>query len=425
MVQRRKAAAALALLGLAMAISADAAGPTTRLVSKAANGDPAADGTDATAISGDGTVAAFTSNAENLPQADGTNHVYARDTAAAKTFLVSRTSDGDAATEGSQNPWLSTSGRHVVFSSQATNLPEGDGSTRLIYLHDLQTRKTRLISQSSEGDPTDGVSDDPSISGDGRFVAFRSSSSNLPGAESIGEGLYVHDRETAKTFLASRASDGTAAEVYNGGQVSADGRHVVFSSVSSDLPSGDGSTERIYVRDLGASKTKLASKSTQGDLPDGDCGYPALDGDGDVAVFTCTASNLPGGDGSTPLVYARETGGGGTTRLTSKNADGDSAEDSTYDPFVSANGRTVSFYTDSDNLPGTDEASDVYLYDLRERKLSVASRNSDGDTADDSSEAYPPSLSRDGSHALFRTNASNLPGTGGFYTQLFIRGPLD
>ena len=425
MVPRRYAAAAFVLLGVAMAIPAGAAGPSTKLVSKASNGDPAADGSDSTAISGDGTVAAFTSNSENLPQADGTNHVYARDTAAAKTFLVSRTTDGAPATEGSQNPWLSTSGRHVVFSSQATNLPEGDGSTRQIYIHDLQTRRTRLISQSSEGDPADAQSDDPSISGDGRFVAFRSSSSNLPGSESIGEGLYVHDRDTGNTVLASRASDGTPAEVYDGGHISAGGRDVVFSSVSSDLPGGDGSTERVYVRDLGESKTKLASRSTQGDLPDGNCGYPALDGDGDVAVFICTATNLPGGDGNTPLVYARELDGQGATRLASRNADGDPATDSSYDPFVAANGRAVSFYTDSDNLPGTEDAYDVYVYDVRDRRLRVISRNSDGDPADDSAESYPPSLSRDGSYGLFRTNASNLPGTGGSYTQLFMRGPLD
>ena len=45
--------------------------------------------------------------------------------------------------------------------------------------------------------------------------------------------------------------------------------------------------------------------------------------------------------------------------------------------------------------------------------------------ADDDAEAYPPSLSRDGSYAVFRSNASNLPGTDGMYTQLFVRGPLD
>ena len=366
---RTAAAAASGLLALVLAIPAVAAGPKTKLVSKAGNGDPAANGTDSTAISGDGSVTAFTSNADNLPQGDGTTvQVYARDADAAKTLLVSRSSKGDVGDDGSQSPWFSSSGRYVAFESYASNLPDGDGSTRRMYVHDLETRTTRLVSKNSDGEPADASVNSAGLSGDGRRAAFSSQAENLPGAASIAYGLYVHDRTTDKTSLASRASDGTPVESGEG-QISSGGGHVVFSSQSSDLPGGDGSTDRVYVRDLDAGTTKLASKNTQGEAADDNCDDASVAGDGSVAIFTCTATNLPGGDGATPLVYARDLGAG-TTRLVSRNQDGDPAENSSYDPFVSANGRVVSFYSDSDNLPGTDGEEEVYAYDLRASKAS-------------------------------------------------------
>ena len=67
----------------------------------------------------------------------------------------------------------------------------------------------------------------------------------------------------------------------------------------------------------------------------------------------------------------------------------------------------------------------MYVYSAGSGKLTVASRNSAGNFAEDSSEAYPPALSRTGAYIAFRTNAENLAGTDGMYTQLFVRGPLD
>ena len=425
MASRHSAAlAASVLLAVGLVVPAAAAGPTTRLVSKAANGDPAASSTDFSAISGDGSVAAFTSNADNLPQGDGpATQVYARDTDAAKTLLVSRTSDGDVGDDISGEPWLSTSGRFVAFGSRASNLPDGDGSTQRMYVHDLKTRTTRLLSKNSDGEVANENAYPAGLSANGRFAAFRSAGENLPGAAAIDVGLYVHDRTTGKTRLVSKTSDGTPVEP-DSTQISSDGDHVVFSSQSSDLPAGDGSTYRIYMRDLKAGTTKLVSKNSQGDVANEGCGYGSVASDGSVVAFTCQATNLPGGDGTTPLVYARDLDAG-TTRLVSRNQGGDPAEDSAYDPFLSGNGRVVSFYTDSDNLPGTDGEFDVYTFDLRTGKLRVVSRNSEGELTDEFAETYPPALSRDGSYVVFRSSGSNLPGGNGTTTQLYLRGPLD
>ena len=224
------------------------------------------------------------------------------------------------------------------------------------------------MSETSDGEPANANVSSAGLSGDGRLAAFSSQADNLPGSASIAYGLYVHDRTTGETSLGSRASDGTPVESGEG-QISSGGGHVVFSSQSSDLPGGDGSADRVYVRDLDAGTTKLASKSTQGEAADDNCDDASVAGDGSVAIFTCTATNLPGGDGATPLVYARDLGEG-TTRLVSRNQGGEPAEASSYDPFVSSNGRVVSFYSDSDNLPGTDGVEDVYAYDLQGQRAS-------------------------------------------------------
>lgn len=414
---------ALALAGAALVAAAGAAGPTTRLASKANNGDAAENGSDASAISGNASAAAYVSTADNLPQGDGTTvQVYLRDLESNKTRLVSRNSAGEAGDDGSRAPWLSGSGGLIAFQSEASNLPQGDGTTDLIYVHDREAEKTRLVSVNSDGEAADEDSREPSLSADGRYAAFDSSASNLPEAGEIATGIYVHDRRSGRTKLVSRAQDGTPVEASEG-QISAEGTHVVFTSNADTLPAGDGSTYRIYVRDLDTGQVKLASKTPAGDAPDGDCQDEAVSGDGSIAVFTCSADNMPGGDGTTYRVYARDLDDG-TTRLLSKDPGGEVATNDAYDPFVSANGRVASFYSDSNNLPGPNDTSDVYTYELGSGKLTVVSRNSAGEAGDDDSEAYPPSLSRDGSYALFRTNSENMPGSDGFYTQLYVRGPL-
>ncbi len=418
----RLGGAALAVLVALSVLPATAAGPKTRLASQGNTGEPAANGSDASAISGNGAVAAFISNSDNLPQGDGTTvQVYVRDFDAEKTRPASRASNGEVADEDSREPWLSASGRLVAFSSRATNLPAGDGSIVQVYMHDRVTGKTRLVSKTSAGVAGDASSRVPSLSGNGRYVAFASSAGNLPGADSIDSGLYIHDRKRRKTRLGSKAADGTPVEAIDG-QISGDGNHLVFQSNASELPQGDGDTYRVYVKDLRSGTVRLASATSAGLPANDNCGDEALSNDGSAAVFTCYADNMPGGDGVTRLVYIRDLVNG-TTRLVSKSNSGDAAEEAAYDPFISGNGKIVNFYTFSNNLPGLDDVEDVYVYTVTKRRVALASRNSAGQAVEDDSEAYPPSLSRNGAYIVFRTNGDNLPGSGSG-TQLYRRGPL-
>src|SRR4051812_6378793 len=182
--RRRAILTGIFALTLSVAL-ASGAGPKTRLASQTSTGEPAANGSDVTAISGNGQRAAFQSNSANLPGANGKEQVYAYDLKTGKLKLASQDGVGDPGDQASFDPWLSGSGRFVAFRSMASNLPGGDGSTGEIYVRDLKRGITRLASRNPDGDPADGSANDASISDGGRFVAFESAAPNLPGSASI------------------------------------------------------------------------------------------------------------------------------------------------------------------------------------------------------------------------------------------------
>src|SRR5262249_21735336 len=159
-------------------------------------------------------------------------------------------------------------------------------------VRDLQTNTTTLASRASgaNGSKGNNRSLDPSISGDGRFLAFDSSASNLgPADTDIGEDIFVRDMQTNTTTLASRATglngakgDGTSPAIW------ADGRYVAFEGFSNVLnPAGDSVSGNIYVRDLQANTTTLASRSagSTGATGNGFAENPAISADGRFVAF--------------------------------------------------------------------------------------------------------------------------------------------
>src|SRR5688572_14148618 len=177
---------ALVALVALMAIPAAAGQGATRLVSQTSGGDPANGDSFDGGVSANGRYVSFESSADNLPGDAGFTNVYLHDRQTGNTRLISKTSGGDPATDGdSDDPSISTDGRFVAFESAADNLPgpnfPADEFDSNVYLHDRQTGNTRLISKTSGGDPADDDSEDPFIGGGGRFVAFESAADNLPG----------------------------------------------------------------------------------------------------------------------------------------------------------------------------------------------------------------------------------------------------
>jgi Tol biopolymer transport system component len=416
----KQAIVAVALLSCILSLVATpaaAGGPKTRLVSVTSAGDPVA-GTDQTVISGNGLFVAFQANANQLPGMDGIPDVYVHDVAAGKTRLASRTSSGAPADGPSQQPSLSGDGNLVAFQSTADNLPGGDGSTLRVYVHNRETGKTTLASKTSGGTPVEAR--DPFISRNGRLAAFRSDDPALPGEDGIPQA-YVRDLDTGKTKLVSKTTAGMPAEGFDP-SLSADGRFVVFLSQDSDLPGGDGSTSQIYVHDRQAGTTELVSRTDAGvGAYGGGCWWPAISGNGRFAAFYCYSPNLPGGSLNTSQVYVhdRELD---DTEIVSVNSSGDPAGDDSYDPSLSNSGRYVTFYSLANNLPGNADASDAFRHDRQSNKTAVVSKNSAGAVANEFGDTFDPSMSADGRWVAFRASGTNMPG--GTVSHSYIRGPL-
>lgn len=209
-------------------------------------------------ISADGSFVAFWSNATNLVPGDtnGFRDVFVHDRQTGSTTRVSVATSGaqaDGASGGasvnsSNTLDISDDGRFVVFWSDATNLVPGDtNGVTDIFRHDRLTGETIRVSVGTGGTQSNARSDQPKISGDGRFVVFNSDASNLDSRDQNGlPDVFIHDTQTGQTQVFSLNLDMT--NTGNGGSffpdISADGRVIVFSSDASDLVAGDTNDAR-------------------------------------------------------------------------------------------------------------------------------------------------------------------------------------
>ena len=159
------------------------------------------------AISGDGRFVAFVSAATNLVTGDNNNaaDIFVRDRQAGTTTRVSVTSTGGQANGASSDPAISADGRYVAFVSRATNLVAGDtNGVRDVFVHDRQTGATTRISVNSSENQGNAESLAPSLSADGRYVAFASSASNLvTGDTNSTSDVFVRDRQAGTTTRVS------------------------------------------------------------------------------------------------------------------------------------------------------------------------------------------------------------------------------
>jgi hypothetical protein len=318
-----------------------------------------------------------------------------------KTVLVSKTGQGDPAEAGSfsDSATLSDGGRLVAFYSDADNLP-GNDSYYDVYVHDRQAGSTRLVSQTSSGDPADGHSQQSSISGNGRFVVFYSDADNLP-----GEGpIYVRDLETQRTRVVVDTPSPTANTFLTGQAISSDGRFIVFSSADPSLPGP--STHQVYRYDRRADATRLVSRNSQDDPADEGSSSGAISDGGRYVAFTSSATNLPQGDGSTERVYVRDLTAG-TTRLVSKTSGGDPLPYRAASPTISGSGRVVAFEAILQSSKDCIE-SRIYVHDRKTGTTQIGSRNTSDEIAEECS--HRPLLSDDGRLLSFDSTAENLPG---------------
>jgi Tol biopolymer transport system component len=258
------------------------------------------------AISDDGRHVAFSSEANNLVNGDTNNvpDIFVHDRQTGQTRRVSVASDGAEANGSSGAVDISIDGRYVTFSSAATNLVAGDTNGKAdIFVHDLQTGGTTRVSVNSSGVQADGGGADPAISGDGRYVVFLSDSGNLdPRADEYrgNDLVYVHDRQIGQTTLASVASDGTILTVglFDQPTISRDGRYVAFPFY--DKGNNDGILD-IWVRDLQTGESRQVAGGN-----DSSFGASLSADGKVVAFWSGASNMVGGDTNGVPDVFVRE-----------------------------------------------------------------------------------------------------------------------
>jgi Tol biopolymer transport system component len=273
---------------------------TTRCVSVNSNGHEGNQHSHAPSISADGTLIAFDSSATNLAGDkcdNGFNHVFVHDLTAGTIQCVSVRSGGDEGNGDSFDPSISADGRVVVFQSTATNLADrcSNGNSH-IYLHNLVTGETSCISVNNDGKQSNGNSALARISGDGRFVSFQSNPTNFTARCSNGFiHIFVRDTLAERTTCASidnHGNEGNQDSVQP--SISSDGRFVAFSSAASNL-TGNRCTAgnlQVFVRDRADETTKCASLGPKNVEGNSESINPSISANGTLVTFESDSNNL-------------------------------------------------------------------------------------------------------------------------------------
>jgi Tol biopolymer transport system component len=331
------------------------------------------------AVSGDGRYVAFVCSAPNIVPGDNNafTDVFVRDRVAGTTTLASVPQAGGIITSGGcDHPVLSADGRYVAFDSTASNLVAGDGGFADIFVRDRVAGTTERISQTAGGTGGNADSIRPHISGDGRWVVFATSATNLvPSAANGLIQILRKDRQTGALDPVSVSSFGGAGDDNSFmSRISDDGRWVSFDSFASNLVSGTSGFDDVFLRDMLLGQTRLLSV--------------------------------------TPAFAAAGFGGA--------------------NPSLSGDGRRVAFESSSQDLaaPDVGSFSDVFTRDLGTNLTTLQSVSTAGVQGDSSSTGDLPNnggiaLSRDGRWLAFDSLASNFaPGDAPSSHDVFLRGPF-
>jgi Tol biopolymer transport system component len=373
------------------------------------------------------------------------------------TFLVSQSSEGVQANRLSEQPAITASGRWVAFTSEASTLVPGDtNGSEDVFVRDTEQNVTVRLSLSNVGEQGNDDSFQPSISSDGRFVAFASAATNfIPGCSEFcgGPYVYVRDRDLdgngvfdqemvdeepgVATVMISVDDDGELGfGANNDPAISGEGRYVAFVSNSSggDLdPDNSNDNFDVFVRDRdtdsdgiydepGLVDTQLVSRSAAGE-GNFDSVDPAISSNGQVVTFTSDATDLgPPDSNGVSDIYARELGTNTTSRVSISTSEAE-ANGASVQSTVDATGRWIAFASDATNLllpdPDTnnfcdidedgvfdENCRDVFIRDRTDGTTILASVNSKG--VQGNGRSIDPDITADGRYVAFASLASNL-----------------
>lgn len=364
-------------------------------------------------ISSDGRYVAFSSDATHMVDSDtnGATDVFVNDLLKEKIQRVSIASDGSQSDGGSafDGTSISSDGQSIVFSSEATNLVTDDTNLLAdIFLHDLGVSTTQRVSVKSDGTEGTDESQFPSISRDGRFVFFQDFSENLVNDDNNGfPDVFIHDQQLSLTALITRASNGDQTNAPSAStSTGSNGQFVVYGSFADNIVADDNNNKRdIFVHDRTANSTERISVSSSGGESDGVSLNAAISEGGRYVAFDSEATNLVGDD---------QNGVGDVfvrDRQTNSTIRISVSEDRTEsgggEPTISSSGRFVAFDSQAQLVAkDTNNFADVYVYDTKGKALRLVTLAHDGLSANESSRSV--AISPDGNYLAFESRASNL-----------------
>ena len=280
--------------------------------------------------------------------------------------------------------------------------------------HAAPAKRVSVATGGAQG--TGGTSDDPAISTNGRFVAFHSGATGLVSGDTNGkDDVFVHDRLTGVTERVSLTHTGAQASDNSWEpSISADGRYVAFTSAAPDLvPNDTNGRVDIFLRDRIGNTTQRISLDSGELESNGTSSAPAISGNGLFVAFVSEATNLVPGDTTSGLngvdVFVRDWSGGTTERVSVMTGGGQAGSGPAYPPSISADGRFVTFSSrKTDLVPGdTNTFGDVFLHDRASDATTRISVGAGGSQAV-GGESHQPTISPDGRFIVFTSRATNL-----------------
>lgn len=409
-----------AVLFILVCAAGFAAGQTTTRESVNAAGAEGNLGSEEPQIAWESTVLVFTSRASNLVSGDTNNaaDVFYRSRDSGNIELVSVGAGSRPANGDSVSPSVSTDGRYIAFSSWATNIVSSwPSDPPAVYLRDRVSSTTVAVSMDRFGRIVNGTK--PSISADGRYVAFESTNAYIVvGDNNYATDVFVWDRLTGWITRASVSSFGIQGDAASDSPaISADGRLVAFRSFATNLVRGDtNNAADIFVHDCLSGETARVSVDFYGREANGySLPQPAISADNRFVAFATTATNLDPRDtvpDADVYVYDRQTG---ASMLVSHDFVRGKGNADSYTPVISAGGRAIAFASRATNFDPADMngAADIFFSELlslepplsRVTRMSVGALGREGEYGADSS---MPAISASGRFVAFQSQAARL-----------------
>lgn len=364
-------------------------------------------------LSGDGRLVAFTSDATDLVPGDtnGISDVFVRDQLTGAIERISVTSDEAQGAQGGENPSMSADGRYVAFESSSQLTSDPQSSTKNIFVRDLVAGTTTKATVPKSGDLlTNNNSYHPSLSADGRYLAFVSLATNVvPGDTNAKADVFLRDLVAGTTVRVSTDNDGNQSDnASTFPEVSADGSYVVYASTATNLVTDDTNGKSDVFR-WGRSNTEVirVSQTTEGVQVDADAYGATLSADGRYVAFHTNADTLlpAEGDGAAD-VYVWDATNWSIVRA-SATATGQQFGQDALGATFSADGGHLSFVTYAPLTPeDTNGLEDLYVRDLLTGTYQLASSGHHGTIGNGSTTSGM--ISADGSAVVFTSLATNL-----------------